>query len=270
MLGCVGSETSALDIVTVVIAGYAALVGTFALAFQAISWLRSWSTRVKCGRYELHSVGADPETVVLIRMINHSGHEVKITSVGWGQQRRKGPAFVITRPWPLELPLPFTIAPRDSQDVWTKPGMLNLDLDRKVRAQVSTSDGKLFKSKRISARNLAEGRAVGGSARSATALPRRRRVYGRCGSTNCGTRSARSPSTAPVSWRSRCGWVTRSLRRPSATCTSRSRGPRRIVLGGRLARLLLLLGRWLQPESNGHRVVVVPQHELWDKADLAR
>lgn len=159
MLRRMGSETSALDIVTVVIAGYAALVGTLALAFQAISWLRSWSTRVEvsCGRYDLVSVGEEPETVVLIRMINHSGHEVKITSVGWGQQRRKGPAYVITRPWPLELPLPFVVAPRDSQDLWTKPDMLNLDLDRKVRAQVSTSDGKLFKSKRVSARTLAEG-----------------------------------------------------------------------------------------------------------------
>jgi len=155
----VGNETSALDIVTVVIAGYAALVGTFALAFQAISWLRSWSTRVevKCGRYELHSVGEEPETVVLIRMINHSGHEVKITSVGWGAQRRKGPAFIIARPWPLELRLPFTIPSRDSQEVWTKPDLLGLDPARKVRAQVSTSDGKLFKSKRISARVLIEG-----------------------------------------------------------------------------------------------------------------
>jgi len=137
----------------------AEFLGTFALAFQAISWLRSWSTRVevKCGRYELHSLGADPETVVLIRMINHSGHEVKITSVGWAHQRRKGPAFVIARPWPLELPLPFTIPPRDSQEVWTKPDLLGLDLDRKVRAQVTTSDGKLFKSKRVSARTLAEG-----------------------------------------------------------------------------------------------------------------
>jgi hypothetical protein len=52
-----GNETTAFDIVTVVIAGYAALVGTFALAFQAISWLRSWSARVevKLGRYELHT-----------------------------------------------------------------------------------------------------------------------------------------------------------------------------------------------------------------------
>jgi hypothetical protein len=35
--------------------------------------------------------------------------------------------------------------------------MLALDLDRKVRAQVTTSDGKLFKSKRVTARTLAEG-----------------------------------------------------------------------------------------------------------------
>lgn len=150
---------TALDIVTVAIAGYAALVGTFALAFQAISWLRSWSTRVEvsCGRYDLVGVEQDPETVVLIRMINHSGHEVKIVSVGWAPQRRKGPGFVITRPWPLELPLPFTIAPRDSQDVWTKPELLGLDPDRKVRAQVATSDGKTFQSKKIRAHSLMEG-----------------------------------------------------------------------------------------------------------------
>jgi hypothetical protein len=79
MLRRMGSETSALEIVTVVIAGYAALVGTLALAFQAISWLRSWSTRVEvsCGRYDLVSVGEEPETVVLIRMINHSMDEAE-------------------------------------------------------------------------------------------------------------------------------------------------------------------------------------------------
>jgi hypothetical protein len=154
-----GSETSALEIVAVAVAGYAALVGSVVLAFQVLSWLRSWNTRVevRCGRYDLLSAGEEPETVVLMRMINHSGHEVKITSVGWGPQRRKGPASVIVRPWPLELRLPFTIPPRDSQEVWTKPELLGLDLNRKVRAQVTTSDGKLFKSKRVSARTLAEG-----------------------------------------------------------------------------------------------------------------
>ncbi len=158
MLRGMGSETTTLEIVAVVVAGYAALVGTVAFAFQVLSWLRSWSTRVEvtCGHYNLVSAGAEPEPVVLIRMINHSGHEVKITSVGWGPQKRKGPASVIVRPWPLELRLPFVIAPRDSQDVWTKPDLLGLELDRKVRAQVATSDGKLFKSRRVQARSLVE------------------------------------------------------------------------------------------------------------------
>jgi hypothetical protein len=89
-------------------------------------------------------------------MINHSGHEVRITSVGWGPQRRKGPASIIVRPWPLELRLPFAIASRDSEDVWTKPDLLGLDLDRKVRAQVTTSDGNTFKSRRVQARSLIE------------------------------------------------------------------------------------------------------------------
>jgi hypothetical protein len=163
--GVSGEQTSALEIVTVVIAGYAALVGSVALAFQALSWLRSWSTRVQviCGRYQLVSANAEPETVVLIRMINHSGHEIKITSVGWDRQRRKGPATVIVRPWPLELPLPFPIAPRDSQEVWTKPELLGLDTNRKVRAQVTTSDGKTFKSKKIQVRSLIEGDEEGSS-----------------------------------------------------------------------------------------------------------
>jgi hypothetical protein len=153
-----GTETSALEIVTVVVAGYAALVGTVAFVFQVLAWLRSWNTRVKvtCGRYNLVSAGEEPEPIALIRMINHSGHEVKITSVGWGPQRRKGPASIIVRPWPLELRLPFTIAPRDSEDVWTKPDLLGLDLDREVRAQVTTSDGNTFKSKRVQARSLIE------------------------------------------------------------------------------------------------------------------
>jgi hypothetical protein len=124
-----GTEASALEIVTVVVAGYAALVGTVAFAFQALSWLRSWRTRVevRCGLYYIARVETDPEPVVLIRMFNHSGHEVKITSVGWGPQKRKGPASVIGRPWPLELPLPFAISPRDSREVWTKPELLDLD-----------------------------------------------------------------------------------------------------------------------------------------------
>lgn len=122
------SDTSALEIVTVVIAGYAALVGTLALAFQIISWLRSWSTRVevKLGRFQLASADAEPEAVVLLRMINHSGHPVKVTSVGTAPQRRNGPGTVIIRPWPLELQLPFTIQARDSMEVWTKPHLTKL------------------------------------------------------------------------------------------------------------------------------------------------
>jgi len=155
-----GNETTAFDIVTVAIAGYAALVGTLALAFQAISWLRSWSTRleVKLGRYELHTPNVGSEPVILFHLVNHSSHEVKVTHVGFAPQRRKGPAFVITRPWPVEQPLPIPIPPRDSRDVWTKPDQLpkGLDQERKVRALISTPDGKSFKSKPVAVSELAE------------------------------------------------------------------------------------------------------------------
>ena len=156
-----GSETTTLDIVTVVVAGYAALVGTVAFVFQVISWARTWSTRVevKVGPFELATPGVGSEPVVLFRMINHSGHEVKITHVGFAPQKRKGPGFLIMRPWPLEMPTPFPIAPRDSQVVWTKPDLVpeGIDLDRKIRALITTSDGKTFKSKKVLARDLADG-----------------------------------------------------------------------------------------------------------------
>lgn len=160
-LGGMGNETTALDIVTVVVAGYAALVGTFALAFQAISWLRSWSTRVelKLTRSELMTLGsAESEPVILFTIINHSSHEVKITSLGFRPQRKGGMGFVILQPLPLGTQLPVKIAARDATTLWTTPDKFpaGVDLDRKIQAEVGTSDGKGFTSKRVPARSLAE------------------------------------------------------------------------------------------------------------------
>jgi hypothetical protein len=158
-----GSETTAFEIATAIVAGYAAVVATAALVVQLVSWLSSWRTRVevKLGRYELHTPSVGSEPVVLFRLVNHSSHEVKVTHVGFAPQKRRGTAFVITRPWPLEQSLPIPIPPRDSRDVWIKPNDLpeGLERDRKVRALIGTSDGKSFKSKRVLARSLAEPQA---------------------------------------------------------------------------------------------------------------
>jgi hypothetical protein len=131
-----------------------------AFVFQVISWARTWSTcvEVKVGPFEPATPGVGSEAVVLFRMINHSGHEVKFTHVGFAPQKRKGPGFMIMRPWPLEMPAPFPIAPRDSCGLdETRPGPEGIDRDRKIGALITPSDGKTFKSKKVLARDLADG-----------------------------------------------------------------------------------------------------------------
>lgn len=43
------TETSSLDIATAIVAGYAALVATLALAFNIFSWLRTWESAPRVG-----------------------------------------------------------------------------------------------------------------------------------------------------------------------------------------------------------------------------
>lgn len=137
-------DVTALDIVTVVIAGYAAVVGTFALAFQAVTWWRSWATRVavKLSISEIHQAGVEPETIVVFHMVNHSAHPVKIIHVGFDRQTRGGSPSFIYRPLPVHQPLPIEIPPRDAQQVWTTPDAVRKTMDptRKFRAQVGTAD----------------------------------------------------------------------------------------------------------------------------------
>lgn len=151
-------HTSALEIVTIVVAGYAAIVGTLALVFQIVSWLRSWATRVevKLGPFEVGDLSGPGEPVVLFRMINHSEHPVKITSVGFAPQTKGGPGAVILKPFPLNQPLPIPIPARDQAQVWTLPDKKPAFLDPAgtVRAEISTSDGKSFRSKPVPVASL--------------------------------------------------------------------------------------------------------------------
>jgi hypothetical protein len=146
--------------VTIVVAGYAALVGTLALAVQVATWFRTWATRVEVTLSPMQIIDATgtDEAIVLFRMINHSEHPVKITSLGFAPQKRGGMGAVIARPYPLGQPLPIPIAPRDQAQAWTHPDKKPnfLEQSGKVRAVVSTSDGKTFRSKKVSVAKLFE------------------------------------------------------------------------------------------------------------------
>ena len=107
---------SDLEIATAIVAAYAALVASLALAFNVFSWLRTWQTRVKVElrRMELVSPGQGPAgTVILFFLTNQSGHPVKVTSLGLTPLQKRGQHLVITRPLGLAVPGPFEIPPRD-------------------------------------------------------------------------------------------------------------------------------------------------------------
>ncbi|MCW3038848.1 MAG: hypothetical protein JWM31_753 [Solirubrobacterales bacterium] len=152
MLAALDNETG-----TVIVAGYAAVVATAALALELVSQWRTWATRVEVSmkRTSIVSAGAAPMLAVVFRITNHSGHDVKITHLGTGPLRRGGESMFFPQPLPLGVPGPFKIAPRDSITMYQLPGSFaEGDPAHRVRALISTSDGKNFHSKPVRVRDL--------------------------------------------------------------------------------------------------------------------
>jgi hypothetical protein len=141
------------EALTLAVASYGALVATLVAWHQLIT-IR---TRVSVGASRMQLVtpappgepNPEPEDVVMVTMTNHSQHPVKVTHVSFSSNT-KGRWLLIPRPYPVHEPLPIAIESRDSKVVWTHPHVLAdaLDLEGKVRARVSTSDGKTFTSRR--------------------------------------------------------------------------------------------------------------------------
>ena len=155
------SEATGLDIATAIVAGYAALVATVALAFNFFSWLRTWQTRLKIDLRRMESVTpGDPasrEPVVFFHLINHSGHVVKVTSVALAPITKGGPHLFIGHPLPLPRPGPFEVQPRDSTSVYVRPEVISDgDPEHKTRAEIGTSDRRSFNSKWVRLRDLLE------------------------------------------------------------------------------------------------------------------
>jgi len=137
--------------VTTVIAIYAAVVASGALAFNVFSWWRTWATRVKVDlrRLQIFEPGAVSGPVVHFQLTNHSTHAVKVTHVGLGPVNKGDLHIWIPRPHGVAAPGPFEIPARDSVSVWIKPAELSRgDPKHRTRAIVKTSDGRSFRSKR--------------------------------------------------------------------------------------------------------------------------
>jgi hypothetical protein len=148
------AETTALDIATAVVAGYAAIIGTLALGFEMFQWATTWQTRVDVNlkRMSLYSQASPDEPVILFTLTNHSAHDVKVTHVSLEPLRRKGPHLFIPHPLPRPVAGPFPIAARDSVTVYIKPDAVSEaehDPNWKTRGKVTTSDGRTFRSKKV-------------------------------------------------------------------------------------------------------------------------
>jgi hypothetical protein len=144
---------------TIALAIYASLVATAALALELVSQWRSWSTRVEVqvSRMQLARPNEEPEPVILFRLVNLSGHPVKITHLGMQPLRRGGKHLFFPAPLPLGVPGPFEIPARDSITLYQPPASVaDGDPGYRTRAIIATSDNKQFKSKRVRVRDLLE------------------------------------------------------------------------------------------------------------------
>jgi hypothetical protein len=140
------------------LATYAALVSTGALLVQALGWLKTWRTRVTVTLQlvEVHAPGQAADASIVFRLINHSGHPVKITLLGLTPVCRHGPRLIFPRPQPLSSSVPFEIQPRDALALREPASRLADGNPRhKTRAFVKTSDDKIFRSRRLRVGDLA-------------------------------------------------------------------------------------------------------------------
>ncbi len=97
------------------------------------------------------------EPIILFRLLNHSGHEVKVTHVSLEPVRRRGPHLFFPHPLPLPMAGPFSIPAQDSVTVYIKPDVVadaEHDPAWRTRGTITTSDGRTFRSKRVRVRDL--------------------------------------------------------------------------------------------------------------------
>lgn len=149
---------SDVQIITLVIAAYAALVATVGAAVQLATYVSrrtKLEVRVSVKRIYQPLVLLGPtQAVVAVHLVNRSAHPVKVNLMWFCAQRAGEPSLLVPTPLPEKDSLPKEIPPRDSTMFWVLPDTLKtkLDLNRGVRAAVATADDRTFLSKRVTLR----------------------------------------------------------------------------------------------------------------------
>jgi hypothetical protein len=146
---------------TLAVAIYAACIATAALVLELLSQWQTWATRVEVQvkpNMRILSVGqSEGDPVIVFTLINHSGHPVKVTHLSLEPIVKGGLHILLAQPFPEGAPGPFEIPSRDSITKYQPVNTVDVgDPNLKTRATAATSDGKLFKSKRIRVRELQE------------------------------------------------------------------------------------------------------------------
>lgn len=150
-----GDEITTLDLVTISVAGYAAIVATVGVGLQGLSWWRGWATRVQIVvrpnmRIHTPGLGGSDQQVVIFEIRNHSAHPIKVVSFGLLKGKRgKGGGWVIPHPRTGggAISGPFSVPARDSVTLHLEDGALEMTRDHLARAYIATSDGREFTSK---------------------------------------------------------------------------------------------------------------------------
>jgi|GEM_PF-3383303 len=146
---------SDVQVITLAVAGYAALVATVGAAVQLATYVgRRTKLEVRVSVRSIYQplmLLGSTQAVVAVHLVNRSEHPVKVNMMWFCPQVEGEPSLLVPKPFPEKDSLPKEIPPRDSTMLWVLPDVLKakFDLNRHVRAAVATADDRTFLSKKV-------------------------------------------------------------------------------------------------------------------------
>jgi hypothetical protein len=109
---------------------------------------------VKVQPRALAEAGEPPKPVVVFTITNRSDHAVKINHLSMEPIRKSGKSIFFAAPLPVG-PGPWPVPPHDSIQLYQPvESFSGGDPEHKTRAQVTTTDDKRARSKRVRVRDL--------------------------------------------------------------------------------------------------------------------
>lgn len=147
--------TNLLAIYGAVVATVSIVLAIGSLVWQVYSWWHDRRTNVKVRlSYAFLKFASQLEDVVMITVLNHSHHPVRINSVGLEVQDSSG-RWAVSQMIPSGASIPGTIAPRASAETWwllDEVRQAGFDLYKPLVARANASTGDRFRSKRTTLR----------------------------------------------------------------------------------------------------------------------